>query len=188
MPDVDGLFWAVVDLFRRQPIWVQRLWLVWWLLGFVLLFLTVRFSDRAPEPAAASPIAPIAAGRIVHPLSGAWVPREVLLRGAVDGLLPQEHAYLAVRDGDHYWPKAGRLQVSRGPWEAQIVERGDPPDGHFSVVLFIVDDRGRPVIDAWLARADPDVVSALSAGELHGFRELDHVSLRLIPGTPHFRS
>ncbi|HYE91358.1 MAG TPA: hypothetical protein VEA38_10075 [Terriglobales bacterium] len=180
MPDVTSIF----EAFRRLPEWLQRGWLVWWLAGFVLFFLTVRLAESAPEPIT---LTPEARGRITHPLSGAWVPRQVLIRGSLD-VPVGEHAYIAVRDGDRLWPKGARLGVSRGAWEAEIVERSDPRDGMFSVVLFAVNETGRARLDAWLAQGHTTVTGpGLQPTELAGFRELDQVSVQLIPGTPQLR-
>jgi hypothetical protein len=57
--------------------------------------------------------------------------------------------FLVVQVGGLTWPKS-EVQVNDTTWTSQVHEGGAPPNGRFTLALYLVSDKGYNEITAWL--------------------------------------
>jgi len=97
------------------------------------------FSNRSPR------------GRINYPRDRDLVPRVFQAEGTVDNLPAGQQLLLVVEIGGLMWPK-GKVQVTGSSWVSEVYEGGSPPNGKFTLSLYLVSDRGYGEITTWLER------------------------------------
>ena len=90
-------------------------------------------------------------GRISYPGDRDLVPRLFRAEGTIDRLPAGQHLLLVVQVGGLMWPK-GEVQVRNTSWTSEVYEGGSPPNGNFTLSLYLVSDRGYGEIAAWLER------------------------------------
>jgi hypothetical protein len=90
-------------------------------------------------------------GRINSPKNGDRVPRLFRAEGTIDSLPAGQHLLLVVQVGGLMWPK-GKVQVNHTSWISEVYEGGTPPNGDFTLALYLVRDKGYDEIAAWLER------------------------------------
>ena len=90
-------------------------------------------------------------GKINIPGDNASVSRHFVAEGAVADLPAGQYLFLAVEIGGLMWPK-GKAQVKNTTWTCEVHEGGSPPDGRFTLSLFLVGGSGYEEINAWLER------------------------------------
>jgi hypothetical protein len=88
-------------------------------------------------------------GRIRYPGDRDVVPRRFRAEGTVDSLPAGQHLLLVVEVGGLMWPK-GKAQVNDSSWTSDVYEGGTPPDGRFTLSLYLVSSEGYGEIAAWL--------------------------------------
>jgi hypothetical protein len=92
-------------------------------------------------------------GRINYPKNGDRVPRLFRAEGTIDSLPAGQHLLLVVQIGGLMWPK-GEVQVNHTSWTSEVYEGGTPPNGDFTLALYLVRDKGYDEIAAWLERGN----------------------------------
>ena len=90
-------------------------------------------------------------GKISIPRNNVSVPRHFQAEGSVDNLLAGQHLFLVVEIEGLIWPK-GEAQVKNAYWTCEVYEGGSPPDGRFTLSLFLVSGKGYDEINTWLER------------------------------------
>jgi len=90
-------------------------------------------------------------GRINYPGNRDRVPRLFRAEGVIDRLPAGQHLLLAVQVGGLTWPK-GEVQVDRTSWASEVYKGGTPPNGNFTLALYLVGAKGYDEIAAWLER------------------------------------
>lgn len=116
-------------------------------------------------------------GKINIPGDNASVSRHFLAEGTVADLPAGQYLFLAVEIGGLMWPK-GKAQVTNTTWTCEVHEGGSPPDGRFTLSLFLVGGSGYEEINAWLERGKmTGDYPGLQA--LEDFRRLHSIRLRL---------
>lgn len=88
-------------------------------------------------------------GRIRYPGDRDVVPRRFRASGTIDRFPAGQHLLLVVHVGGLMWPK-GNVQVDNTSWISEVYEGGDPPDGRFTLSLYLVSGKGHDEIAAWL--------------------------------------
>lgn len=88
-------------------------------------------------------------GRIYYPRNRDWVPRFFRAEGTVDNLPAGQQLLLAVEIDGLVWPK-GKVQIIGSSWISEVHEAGSPPNGQFTLSLYLVSDRGYGEIATWL--------------------------------------
>lgn len=101
-------------------------------------------------------------GQINFPEDGDVVSRSFRAKGSIDKLPSGSHLYLAVEVEGLVWPK---VEVAGTPWSGEVYEGGEPPEGRFDLVLYLIEDEGHRRIMAWLENGK-------RTGDYPGFREL----------------
>jgi MFS family permease len=120
------------------------------------------FFDRNPQ------------GKITHPRNGDLISRLFRAEGTVDSLSDDQHLMLVVEVGGLMWPK-GEVQVKNTSWTSEVYEEGTPPDGDFTLSLYLVGDKGYDEIVAWLERGEltgdyPGLVQIKDGIKLHSIK------------------
>jgi hypothetical protein len=90
-------------------------------------------------------------GRIDYPKNRDSVPRLFQAGGTIDRLPAGQHLLLVVQVGGLMWPK-GEVQVRNTSWTSEVYEGGSPPNGDFTLSLYLVSDKGYDEIATWLER------------------------------------
>ena len=90
-------------------------------------------------------------GRINQPRNHDRVPRRFRAEGSIHRLPAGQHVLLVVEVGGLMWPK-GEVQVRNTSWTSEVYEGGSPPNGNFTLSLYLVSDKGYDEIAAWLER------------------------------------
>jgi hypothetical protein len=90
-------------------------------------------------------------GRINYPKNRDLVPRLFRAEGTIDSLPAGQHLLLVVQVGGLMWPK-GEVQVRNTSWTSEVYEGGSPPNGDFTLSLYLVSDKGYDEIATWLER------------------------------------
>ena len=90
-------------------------------------------------------------GGISYPRNRDLVPRRFQAQGTIDRLPAGQHLLLVVEVGGLMWPK-GEVQVRNTSWTSEVYEGGTPPDGRFTLSLYLVSDQGYDEVAAWLER------------------------------------
>lgn len=72
------------------------------------------------------------------------------------------------------WPK-GLIQPVDGTWSAEVYEGGSPPNGRFTLSLFLVSEKGYEEVEAWLERGKrtgdyPGIGRIRDSVKLHSIR------------------
>jgi hypothetical protein len=88
-------------------------------------------------------------GRINYPKNRDLVPRLFQAEGSIDRLPAGQHLLLVVQVGGLMWPK-GEVQVRNTSWTSEVYEGGSPPNGDFTLALYLVSDKGYDEIATWL--------------------------------------
>jgi hypothetical protein len=90
-------------------------------------------------------------GQIRSPSDDQYVPRAFESSGAVSGVGPSIHLWLAVEVGGLIWPKEGQvLPDDDGSWTGTVFEDG--VNDAFCLSLLAADEKGHKKIQSWLAR------------------------------------
>jgi hypothetical protein len=116
-------------------------------------------------------------GRILYPRNRDLTPRRFQAEGTVDSMPAGQHLLLVVEVGGLLWPKS-KVQVDGTSWSAEVYEGGTPPNGNFTLSLYMVSSQGYDEISAWLERGK-------STGSYPGLVhikngiKLDSINLRL---------
>jgi hypothetical protein len=90
-------------------------------------------------------------GRINYPKNRDLVPRLFQVEGTIDRLPAGQHLLLVVQVGGLMWSK-GEVQVRNTSWTSEVYEGGSPPNGDFTLSLYMVSDKGYDEIATWLER------------------------------------
>jgi hypothetical protein len=90
-------------------------------------------------------------GRINYSGNHDLVPRLFRAEGTIDHLPAGQHLLLVVQVGGLMWPK-GEAQVRNTSWTAKVYEGGSPPNGVFTLSLYLVSDKGYDEIATCLER------------------------------------
>jgi hypothetical protein len=88
-------------------------------------------------------------GRINRPRDRGSVPRRFRVEGAIDNLPAGKQLLLVVEIGGLMWPK-GQAPVDGGSWVSEVYEGGWPPNGRFTLSLFLISDQGYDEVATWL--------------------------------------
>lgn len=89
-------------------------------------------------------------GVIKIPAAGSTVDRHIIAEGAVTSLPENAWLWLAVEIGSLKWPKEPGVFVSGNSWTGEAYEGGQPPDGRFSLCLYVTGKTGHQQIKRWL--------------------------------------
>jgi hypothetical protein len=90
-------------------------------------------------------------GKINLPQSRAVVSRLFRAEGTADNLPTDKHLFLVVQVGGLLWPKS-EVQVNNSAWVSEIHEGGNPPNGQFTLSLYLVSRKAYENIAAWEER------------------------------------
>lgn len=86
-------------------------------------------------------------------------------KGTIVNLPVDFYLWLAVEHSNLSWPK-GPIRITDTIWTGKVYEGGSPPDGHFSLSLYIVNYEGHQKIIKW-------VESGQKSGYYPGFVEIE---------------
>jgi hypothetical protein len=111
-------------------------------------------------------------GKITYPRNRDSVPRLFRAEGTIDNLPAGKQLLLAVEIGGLMWPK-GRVPVDGRSWVSEVYEGGWPPNGRFTLSLFMISDQGYDKVATWLE---------------HGKRTGDYPGLGRIPDAARLHS
>jgi hypothetical protein len=75
-------------------------------------------------------------GSIEKPTNMSKVSRHFKVSGTISG--PIRHLWLVERIGEQHWPKEPELSPSKGRWQGEVFEGGQPPEGTFEILLMDV--------------------------------------------------
>jgi hypothetical protein len=118
-------------------------------------------------------------GRIDHPRNRDLVPRRFRAEGTIDGLPAGQHLLLVVEVGGLMWPK-GKVRAKNGSWASEVYEGGTPPEGRFTLSLYLVSRKGYGEIAAWLERGKL-TGRYPGLGQIKDGIKLHRITLRLKP-------
>jgi hypothetical protein len=116
-------------------------------------------------------------GRINRPRNRSSVSRLFRAEGTIDSVPAGQHLLLVVQVGGLMWPK-GKAQVINTSWASEVYEGGTPPNGNFTLSLYLVSARGYAEIAAWLERGK-STGDYPGLGQIRDGTKLHSISLRL---------
>jgi len=173
--EVRPLIEAIIQFFSRLPLWLQVSWAGWVVLGLAVFIVSLNHA-RASEGAEAGKLT----GKFVRPSNGETVSRRFEAEGTAGPLGDDQHLWLAVENGDLYWPKEPEVIPRESEWQVEVREDGAPPGGGFSLVLIVVGEKGQRTIRTWLDRGNrTGDFPGFKPGDIPGMEILDSVDLRL---------
>jgi hypothetical protein len=118
-------------------------------------------------------------GRIHHPRNRDLVSRRFRAEGTIDGPPAGQHLLLVVEVGGLMWPK-GKVRAKNGSWASEVYEGGTPPEGRFTLSLYLVSRKGYDEIAAWLERGEL-TGHYPGLGQIKDGIKLHSITLRLKP-------
>jgi hypothetical protein len=142
------------DLYHRSP------YPFYGALAFLVAFAAIRRLAIF-----ASFVGPNTQGRINSPRNRARVPRLFRAEGTIDRLPADQYLLLVVQVGGLMWPK-GQVQVDDGSWRSEVHEVGTPPNGEFTLSLYLVRSGSYDGIADWLERGQ-------ATGDYPGLRRIE---------------
>jgi hypothetical protein len=92
-------------------------------------------------------------GTIRRPADGSSVDRHILAEGDIIYLPESTWLWLVVEIGGLKWPKEPGVFVSGNAWTGEAYEGGTPPDGRFTLSLYVVGKTGHDQITTWIEQA-----------------------------------
>ncbi len=111
----------------------------------------------------------IVEGGFNSPRQNECINRTISCVGWINELKTGQHLWLVIEVGDFLWPKEGEvIPKTDGTWERIIFEDGNPPNGEFSISLYVTNNE-----------AHKNIISWLDTGRMTG----NYYGLRGIPGT-----
>ncbi|HXF85203.1 MAG TPA: toll/interleukin-1 receptor domain-containing protein [Anaerolineales bacterium] len=117
-------------------------------------------------------------GVIKVPADGSLVDHHIIAEGIIKSLPESAWLWLVVEIGELKWPKEPGVFVSGNSWTGEAYEGGQPPDGRFSLCLYVVDEKGHKQIKNWI-RDGHRTGSYPGISVIKDARRLDRVQLRL---------
>lgn len=117
-------------------------------------------------------------GVIKVPADGSSVDRHIIAEGYVQSIPETAWLWLTVEIGELKWPKEPGVFVSGDAWTGEAYEGGQPPDGRFSLCLYVVGKKGHKEIKTWI-RDGHRTGSYPGISVIKDARRLDCVQLRL---------
>ena len=146
-------------------------------IGLVLVITDVVRFFRSSTPAQQS-LAGVN-GAINRPTNNDTVPTVIDTEGWVSNLEKDQHLWLIIEVGNQKWPKAGEIQTAKnGSWQRRVFEDGTA--SVFSLSLFVADNDGHQMIQAWLD-IGPLIAYRPFELDIPGTRRLARTNLHVSP-------
>lgn len=137
---------------------------------------TASFAQNTVSPPGAS--LETCRGTIRLPADGSSVDRHIPAEGEIISLPESAWLWLVVEIGGLKWPKEPGVFVSGNVWTGEAYEGGTPPDGRFTLSLYVVEKTGFDQIKKWTKQGHRSG-SYPGLSVIYEARRLDSVNLRL---------
>lgn len=116
-------------------------------------------------------------GTIRLPTDSSSVDRHILAEGDIISLPEIAWLWLVIEIGDLKWPKEPGVSVSGNAWTGEAYEGGTPPNGQFTLSLYVMGKAGFDQIKKWIDQGHRSGnYPGLSV--IDNSRRLDSVNLR----------